>query len=190
MTHSIDAAFTARKEPVVSDPDPNLASSMTGDTRGALIPDTSTGRPAVNYLLIDAGSSLTGNLIFDGDILLRGKFTGAIRCRSLLVDQGAVLEAAVTARQVTIRGAASGSIDSDCVRIERTAVVDSEIRQKQIKREEGARTRDSLVEADAEVTARQDSLNGPAASDSLMVRLTEFRRQRQSDPSPCRALDK
>ena len=189
MVNSTDAALTAGKEPVASNTAPSLAPSMTGDRSRALMPDTSAGR-ATDQLLIDAGSSITGNLIFDGDVILHGKFIGTMRCRSLVIASGAILEAAVTARQVTIRGAASGSIESECVRIERTAIVDSEIRQKQVTRDEGARMDGALVETDEEMKATQATFKRSAASDRLMVRLAALRERRQTDLSHCPPLDK
>jgi cytoskeletal protein CcmA (bactofilin family) len=189
MANSIDAALSAGEERVASHPAPSLAPSMTGDSCRALTPDTGARR-ATNHLLIDAGSSIAGNLIFDGDVILHGRFIGTMRCRSLVIDSGAILEAAVTARQVTIRGAASGSIESECVRIERTAIVDSEIRQKQFTRDEGARMDGALVEADQEVKAMQDTFKQSAASDRLMVRLAELREHHQTDLSHCPPLGK
>jgi cytoskeletal protein CcmA (bactofilin family) len=189
MANSTDAAFAAREEPVASNTAPSRLPSAPRDGTGALMLEPSKAR-ATDHLLIDVSSVLTGNLTFDGDIVLRGKFIGNIRCRSLIVDTSAVLQAAVTAREVTIRGAASGSIEAECVRIERTAVIDSEISQKQFKRKEGAQTGETLVEAAKEVTTRPDTIKGPAASESLMARLAEVRHHRQRDLSHCPPLDK
>lgn len=99
----------------------------------------------------DAGPSIVnkrltmkGDLESDGDIHVKGKVIGNIRCKLLIVDSDANVEGGVVAEEVIIRGTTKGTIQANRVRLEKTAVVESEIDHQVFSAEEGARIKGAL----------------------------------------------
>ena len=97
-----------------------------------------------NHSIVDARLTMRGDLESDGDILVKGKVIGNIKCKVLIVDTDALVEGGIEAEEVVIRGKTTGAIVADRVRLERTADVDSEISQKTFMAEEGARIKGTL----------------------------------------------
>jgi cytoskeletal protein CcmA (bactofilin family) len=94
--------------------------------------------------IVDGCLTMRGDLESEGNILVQGKVIGNIKCKRLIIDTGALVEGAIEAADVFIRGKTKGSILADRVRLERTADVDSEICQTAFCVEEGARVRGML----------------------------------------------
>jgi len=99
----------------------------------------------------DAGPSIVnkrltmkGDLESDGDIHIKGKVIGNIKCKLLIVDADATIEGGVVAEEVIVRGTTKGTIQANRVRLERTAVVESEIDHQVFSAEEGARIKGAL----------------------------------------------
>lgn len=116
-----------------------------GDRAAALQVPTSgerTNEPV--HSIVDKHLTMKGDLESEGDVLVRGKVIGNIKCKLLIVDADAHIEGGVEAEEVVIRGMAKGKIQADRVRLERTAVVDCEIAHRSFSAEEGARIKGTL----------------------------------------------
>ena len=87
---------------------------------------------------------MKGDLESEGDILVKGKVLGNIKCKLLIVDVDALVEGGVEAEEVIIRGNSKGTIRSNRVRLEKTATVDSDICHQTFSAEEGARIKGAL----------------------------------------------
>lgn len=98
-----------------------------------------TGPSIVNKRL-----TMKGDLESEGDIHIKGKVIGNIKCKLLIVDADATIEGGVVAEEVIVRGSTKGTIQANRVRLEKTAVVESEIDHQVFSAEEGARIKGAL----------------------------------------------
>jgi len=101
-------------------------------------------RAKSNHSIVDECLTMKGDLESDGDILVRGKVIGNIKCKLLIVDVDALVEGGINAEDVVIRGRTKGVIDANRVKLEKSANVDSEICHSTFSAEEGARIKGSL----------------------------------------------
>jgi cytoskeletal protein CcmA (bactofilin family) len=115
---------------------------------------TDRGKGA-NHSIVDECLTMRGDLESDGDILVRGKVIGNIKCKLLIVDAEALVEGGIKAEDVVIRGRTKGVIDANRVKLEKTANVDSEICHNTFSAEEGARIKGALK-------LREDAAGGKA----------------------------
>jgi cytoskeletal protein CcmA (bactofilin family) len=97
-----------------------------------------------NYSIINEWLKMKGDLESEGDILVKGKVHGNIKCNLLIIDTDAFVEGGITADEVVIRGTTKGVINATKVRLEKTAHVDSEICHNVFSAEEGARIKGAL----------------------------------------------
>lgn len=97
-----------------------------------------------NYSIINEWLKMNGDLESEGDILVKGKVNGNIKCNLLIIDVDAFVEGGITADEVVIRGTTKGIINATKVRLEKTAHVDSEICHNVFSAEEGARIKGAL----------------------------------------------
>ena len=119
-----------------------------------------------SYSIINEWLTMKGDLESEGDILVKGRVHGNIRCKMLIVDPGAVIEGGIVADEVMIRGTTRGTVRAKRVRLEKTANVDSEIFHDVFSAEEGARIKGALRANDesAERTAQkiiQNTIESP-----------------------------
>lgn len=98
-----------------------------------------------NYSIINEWLKMKGDLESEGDILVKGKVHGNIKCNLLIIDVDALVEGGITAEEVVIRGTTKGIINATKVRLEKTAHVDSEICHNTFSAEEGARIKGALT---------------------------------------------
>jgi len=96
------------------------------------------------HSIVDECLTMKGDLESEGDILVKGKVLGNIRCEVLIVDVDAFVEGGVDAKEVIIRGKTNGTIKAARVMLEKTADVDSEICHDTFSAEEGARIKGTL----------------------------------------------
>jgi cytoskeletal protein CcmA (bactofilin family) len=121
--------------------------------------------------MVDEFLTMKGDLESEGDIHVKGKVFGNIRCKLLIVEVDALVEGGVEAEEVIVRGNAKGTIQADRVRLEKTANVDSEIRHTSFSAEEGARIKGSLRSKDEPAS---EGTGAPAASPRQgIARVTE-----------------
>jgi len=104
----------------------------------------STRSREANYSIINEWLKMKGDLESEGDILVKGKVLGNIKCNLLIIDVDALVEGGITADEVVIRGKTKGVINATKVRLEKTAHVDSEICHNVFSAEEGARIKGAL----------------------------------------------
>ncbi len=125
------------------------AASVEAETsalRPSTTPAGSDTRRAVSaaHSVVDAGLTMKGDLESEGDILVKGKVIGNIRCKLLIIEVDALVEGGVEAEEVVVRGNTRGTLQADRVRLEKTANVDSEIFHRSFAAEEGARIKGTL----------------------------------------------
>jgi len=108
-----------------------------------------------NYSIINEWLKMKGDLESEGDILVKGKVLGNIKCNLLIIDNDAFVEGGITADEVIIRGTTKGIINATKVRLEKTAHVDSEICHNVFSAEEGARIKGALHYKDNPVADAQ-----------------------------------
>lgn len=94
--------------------------------------------------IIDELLTMRGDLESEGDIQVKGKIVGNVKCKLLIVDQMATVEGGIVAEEVVIRGNTKGTIQVNKVRVEKSAIVDSEIFHQTFSAEEGAKIRGAL----------------------------------------------
>jgi cytoskeletal protein CcmA (bactofilin family) len=100
------------------------------------------------HSVVDQFLTMKGDLESEGDIHVKGKVLGNIRCKLLIIDVDALVEGGVEAEEVIVRGNTKGTIQADRVKLEKTANVDSEICHRTFSAEEGARIKGSLRSKD------------------------------------------
>ena len=94
--------------------------------------------------IIDEWLTMRGDLESEGDILVKGRIYGNVTCKLLIIDEKASVEGGVVAEEAVVRGATTGTIRANRVRLEGTARVDSEIFHRSFSVEEGARIEGAL----------------------------------------------
>jgi cytoskeletal protein CcmA (bactofilin family) len=113
-------------------------------------PFESVSRPAYDkprafgHSIVEDGLLMKGDLETEGDILVKGKVFGNIKCKVLIIDTGALVEGGVEAEEVIIRGNSKGTIKANRVALEKSASVESDICHKIFSAEEGARIKGGL----------------------------------------------
>ena len=88
--------------------------------------------------LIDTDMRITGTVVSSGDTVLAGQVDGEIKCRTLVVEDAAVLTGSVNATETIVSGNFNGEVTSDILRIKETGVFDGAIKAKGIEVENGA----------------------------------------------------
>lgn len=138
--------FTAWKSDGTFDLAPRSAAEPRSTAHLQPVAVNTSPRPAPHEAssIINEWLTMRGELETEGDILVKGRVHGNVRCRLLIVDTGGLIEGSVTADDVVIRGSARGTIKTKKIRLEKTAVVDCEIFHDSFAAEEGARVKGSL----------------------------------------------
>ncbi|MEZ5856139.1 MAG: polymer-forming cytoskeletal protein [Hyphomicrobiaceae bacterium] len=116
----------------------------------------STRVKEANYSIINEWLKMKGDLESEGDVLVKGKVYGNIKCNLLIVDVDALVEGGIIADEVVVRGQTKGTINANKVRLEKTANVDSEICHKTFSAEEGARIKGALRFQDDPMSGRTE----------------------------------
>ncbi len=129
--------------PLKSEFDRSIQASAQDATSSRSYRDHASDADA-SYSIINEWLTMKGDLESEGDILVKGRVHGNIRCKMLIVDPGAVIEGGIIADEVMIRGTTRGTVRAKRVRLEKTANVDSEIFHDVFSAEEGARIKGAL----------------------------------------------
>ena len=116
-----------------------------------------------NYSIINEWLTMRGDLESEGDILVKGKVHGNIRCKLLIVDVDAQIEGGIVADEVVVRGRTKGVIEANKVHLEKSAIVDSEISHMTFSAEEGARIKGALKFRDEPISTQIKSVEAKAA---------------------------
>jgi cytoskeletal protein CcmA (bactofilin family) len=123
--------------------DPLSAAAGSDAPQGVSRPTYDKPR-AFGHSIVEEGLVMKGDLETEGDILVKGKVFGNIRCKVLIIDTGSLVEGGVEAEEVIIRGNSKGTIKANRVALEKSASVESDICHKIFSAEEGARIKGGL----------------------------------------------
>jgi cytoskeletal protein CcmA (bactofilin family) len=85
------------------------------------------------------GMLITGNIVCTGSVQIFGRVIGDIHVARLNICEGAYVEGKVLAQEAVIDGTFKGTIHSNSVKLQATAVVDGEIYNKSLVIEQNAR---------------------------------------------------
>ncbi len=107
-----------------------------------------TAKDKVSNSIIDEWLTMTGDLESEGDILVRGKVRGNVRCKLLIIDEQATIDGGLVAEEVIVRGTTKGTMRANRVIFSETARVDSEIFHRAFAVEEGACIKGALHHCD------------------------------------------
>ena len=127
---------------------PEKSQSTFGSIAGSINSGSSYKGGPPTHSIVDERLTMKGDLESDGDIHVKGRVFGNIRCNLLIIEVNALVEGGVDAEEVIVRGHAKGTVRADRVRLEKTAEVESEILQRTFSAEEGARIKGSLRSLD------------------------------------------
>lgn len=125
-------------------PESDRAFPAPGYATSSTVISASTRSREANYSIINEWLKMKGDLESEGDILVKGKVYGNIKCNLLIIDVDALVEGGIIADEVVIRGKSKGVISANKVRLEKTASVDSEICHNTFSAEEGAKIKGAL----------------------------------------------
>jgi len=89
--------------------------------------------------LITANITITGDLSSDGDVHLDGRVTGDVRVGRLTLGETGVIEGAIEADSVEIRGRVRGAITARAVRLHATADVEGDVAHAELAIDAGSR---------------------------------------------------
>ena len=121
------------------------------------------------------GMAITGNIVCAGALQIFGRVVGDIHASQLLISEEAKVEGKVIAPETVVRGEFHGTIQSNNVKLQSTAVVEGEIFSKSLAIEEHAafegvsRRLERAVEApsDAQAAPEKPVAQVVAISDAL-----------------------
>jgi len=88
--------------------------------------------------ILGHGMLVTGNIVCAGAVQIFGRVIGDIHAAQLVICEGAKVEGKIVAPETTIQGTFNGTINSNNVRLQATAVVDGEIYNKSLTIEQNA----------------------------------------------------
>lgn len=148
-------------------PDPvpvvNVGSDRPFDSPSMSMPrstyEAPRGGSTGGHSIVDECLTMRGDLESDGDVMVKGRVYGNIKCKVLIIDVNALVEGGVEAEEIIVRGASKGTVRATRVRLEKSAVVESDIFHQTFSAEEGARIKGALrykddpLAADATETA-------------------------------------
>lgn len=160
--------FNQRK-PDASHASAEAENSAVRATTPPNVPSGSYRGDATAHSVVDACLTMKGDLESDGDILVKGKVIGNIRCKLLIIEVDALVEGGVEAEEVVVRGNTKGTLRADKVRLEKTANVESEIYHRTFSAEEGARIKGTLQCSDEAVAEGSHSRDAKASTGTKAV---------------------
>jgi cytoskeletal protein CcmA (bactofilin family) len=88
---------------------------------------------------INRGVTVVGKIFGEGTVQIFGHIEGEVCASNVLIKEGAQVEGAVVAEELTIAGQVKGTIHANRVKLESTAVVEGDIFHRLISMEENAR---------------------------------------------------
>ena len=84
------------------------------------------------------GMLITGNIVCAGSVQIHGRVIGDIHAAQLVICEGAKVEGKIVAPDTVIKGSFNGTVHSNSVKLQSTAVVDGEIFNKSLTIEQNA----------------------------------------------------
>lgn len=95
--------------------------------------------PRQSHSVVDEWLTMRGDLETEGNLHVKGRVFGNVRCVSVICEVGALIDGEIDAEDVTVRGETRGTIRAHTVRLESTALVASDIFHESFGCEQGAR---------------------------------------------------
>ena len=133
---------------------------------------------------ISRGTTVVGKISGERTIQVFGHIEGELRALTVLIDEGAKVEGAVVAEELTIGGKVKGTIHANRVKLNRTAVVEGDIFHRSLSIEENARFEGSSKREDNAVDVPRTPLRRPATRDDLQTDVTAIEGSRKSNGAP------
>ena len=132
---------------------------------------------------ISRGTTVVGKISGEGTVQVFGHIEGELRALTVLIDEGAKVEGAVVAEELTIGGKVKGTIHANRVKLNSTAVVEGDIFHRSLSIEENARFEGSSKREDNAVDVPRTPLRRPAAQDDLQTKVS-IEGSRKSNGAP------
>ena len=120
------------------------------------------------------GMLIKGNIVCEGPMQVFGRIVGEIHAVKLTIGKGAEVEGKITARATTIAGTFKGTINSENVRLESTAVVEGEIFKNALVIDQDAQFEGMTrrLEKSTELPTADEVLNAPAVAQPVFAQPT------------------
>lgn len=99
------------------------------------------------------GMLITGNIVCAGSVQIYGRVIGDIHAAQLVICEGARVEGKIIAPETVIKGTFNGTIHSNSVKLQSTALVDGEIFNKALTIEQNAQFEGVARRLDSPVAA-------------------------------------
>jgi cytoskeletal protein CcmA (bactofilin family) len=115
------------------------------------------GGSADNVAAISKGIRITGNVEAEGALQICGRVEGEIRCATVFVDEGGVVEGAIIAQRLRVSGHANGAIQSNDLAIEAGGMVSGDVTYERIKIAAGGLISGSFTHRASEQAPESDS---------------------------------
>ncbi|MEO1793548.1 MAG: polymer-forming cytoskeletal protein, partial [Pseudomonadota bacterium] len=127
---------------------------------------------SASHSVIDELLTMRGDIETEGNVQIKGRVFGNVQCVSVIVEDGAVVNGEIHAQEVVVRGQTSGTIRGRLVRLESTAVVESDIFHQSFACEQGARIQGQLSYGDgaAAPTTTSSQTNATTAKKGVTIR--------------------
>jgi len=125
--------------------------------------------PSATASVIGAGMTVVGKLVGEGAVNIFGHFEGELQVSSAVIGEGAELDGAIVAKDLTIAGRVKGTIHATRVRLQGTAMVEGDIFHRSLSIEENARfegmsrREDNLADKPSAVPAKDQTPPEPKA---------------------------
>lgn len=140
------------------------------DTKGPVAaavepkPDLAARKPAQEIVsTLGPGLLVTGNIVATGAVQIFGRVFGDIRAARLLICKGAHVEGKIIAQEAVIDGTFKGTIQSNNVKLQATAVVEGEIFKQSLVIEQNAQFEGTSRRLETPVEApTSDQINSPS----------------------------
>ncbi len=140
------------------------------ETARPVLPSAPAVRTVSPSTSVDASSEFEGRLRCRETLRIDGRIKGEVECeKSVLVGEGARVQANIAADEVQISGFVEGNIAARRkITLERTAVVTGDLTTPGIVIEEGAKLKGRIVigsdtEAEADSESAKDAKKGPSS---------------------------
>jgi cytoskeletal protein CcmA (bactofilin family) len=125
-----------------------------------------------------SGTTVTGNIDSEGDILIEGAVRGSVRARRLTLGHDGLVEGDVSADEVKVGGRVKGPIHARHIHLQEGAEVEGELTADTIAIDTGARLTGAVWQGGQQPPANQYSSITPSSWDSTSsdgLRLTATR---------------
>jgi cytoskeletal protein CcmA (bactofilin family) len=99
------------------------------------------------------GMLITGNIVCAGSVQIFGRVVGDIHAAQLVICEGAKVEGKIVAPETVIKGTFNGTVHSNIVKLQSTALVDGEIFNKSLTIEQNAQFEGVARRLDTPVSA-------------------------------------